>query len=116
MIEFSRYAVYYAPPADDPLAVFGAGWLGWNAVEGALAQHPEIAALPAPVERITATPRKYGFHGTLKPPFRLTGDAATLSDAVEALAREASHRLGRLGKGVQCGGLHRDLGDHNAFP
>jgi hypothetical protein len=29
-----RYAVYYAPPADSPLAALGAAWLGWDAEAG----------------------------------------------------------------------------------
>ncbi|MEL6793500.1 MAG: DUF1045 domain-containing protein [Pseudomonadota bacterium] len=86
MTVWSRYAVYYAPPEGDPLADFGSSWLGWDAASGAARAHPVIDDLPAPVEEITATPRKYGFHGTLKPPFRLNGDPAALMDAVEALA------------------------------
>ncbi|MEL7463509.1 MAG: DUF1045 domain-containing protein [Pseudomonadota bacterium] len=103
MTAFSRYAVYYAPPADDPLAAFGESWLGWDAAAGEARAHPEIAGLPGSVAEITRAPRKYGLHGTLKPPFRLSGDPAALLDAVEALAaaRPAFDapplRLARLG-------------------
>ncbi len=56
---------------------------------------------------ITATPRRYGFHGTLKPPFRLAGgtDAAGLDRALAALASDVAaftapplmlHRIGRF--------------------
>lgn len=82
MSSHSRFAIYYMPPAGG-LAEFGASWLGWDAQGGhAVAQpDPDLAAL-------TAAPRKYGFHGTLKPPFALapgqTPDA--LRDAVAALA------------------------------
>ena len=33
--------------------------------------HPDVPGLPAPVADLTARPRRYGFHATLKPPFRL---------------------------------------------
>ena len=67
---FTRFAVYYAPEPG-PLADFGAAWLGWDATAGSARAHPDIAGLPRPVAEITQTPRKYGFHGTVKPPFRL---------------------------------------------
>lgn len=63
-----RYGIYYAPPQGSALARFGASWLGRDAEAGLVVPHPEVAC---DVARITATPRKYGFHGTLKPPFRL---------------------------------------------
>ena len=100
---YSRYAVYYAPPAGDPLAAFGAAWLGWDAAAGEAKAHPPIDGLPARIAEITAAPRKYGFHGTLKPPFRFAGDCAALFDAVEAFAADRpafdapSLKLARLG-------------------
>ena len=60
----ARYAVYFAPAAGTPLAVFGARWL--NPGEGG-----ETLLEPALQRRITAPPRRYGFHATLKAPFRL---------------------------------------------
>ena len=64
----SRYAIYYAPPSGSGLARFGASWLGWDADAGAACAHPDT---PVDVATLTERPRKYGFHGTLKPPFRL---------------------------------------------
>lgn len=69
--DFKRYAIYYAPPADADWARFATGWLGWDMEAGAEVPHPEVAELPLPVSEITATPRKYGLHATIKPPFRL---------------------------------------------
>jgi hypothetical protein len=63
---YSRFAIYYVPP-NGPLANFGASWLGWDVVQGCETRHPSLTGL----RDITMTPRKYGFHGTLKPPFRL---------------------------------------------
>ena len=75
----ARLALYYAPEPDDPLTSAGQAWLGRDTETGAtVAQpaHPDIAA-------VTADPRRYGFHATLKPPFRLA-DGAGWADAVAA--------------------------------
>ncbi|MGI3163136.1 DUF1045 domain-containing protein [Pseudooceanicola sp. 200-1SW] len=90
MPDFARYAIYYAPEPG-PLADFGAAWLGWDLARGAPAAHPELPGLPRPVAELTATPRKYGFHGTVKPPFRLAPD----HDA-DGLVKAARHLATRL--------------------
>ncbi|MBO9478535.1 DUF1045 domain-containing protein [Shimia sp. R11_0] len=69
-MQFRRYGIYYTPEPG-ALADFGAQWLGWDPVAGKHCPHAEIADLPRPVEEITAMPRKYGLHGTIKPPFFL---------------------------------------------
>ena len=68
-MSYSRFAIYYVPP-NGPLADFGASWLGWDVVQGCETRQPSLSGL----RDITMTPRKYGFHGTLKPPFRLAAD------------------------------------------
>ncbi|MEM6588062.1 MAG: DUF1045 domain-containing protein [Pseudomonadota bacterium] len=121
-MEFKRYAVYYAPPPGQ-LADFGAAWLGWDMTRGAPVAHPDFPGLPMPVEEITATPRKYGFHATLKPPFRLAEgrSEAELVEAVGILGSRTFHpvmdlqlsvtQLGRFlaltatGNTAQLGGL-----------
>ncbi len=82
---YARYAIYYAL-APGPLADFGASWLGWDIADGAPRAHPDLPDLPRPVDEITRTPRKYGFHGTVKPPFRLAEgtDAEALTTAARA--------------------------------
>ncbi|KUF10496.1 DUF1045 domain-containing protein [Pseudoponticoccus marisrubri] len=74
MRDFTRYAIYYTFPPG-PLAEFGAAWLGWDAARGQEVTPPEIGPLPRPVTELTATPRKYGLHGTIKPPFQLAEGA-----------------------------------------
>lgn len=83
---FKRYAIFYTPP-DGPLAELGARWLGWDAAHGKAVAHPQICGLD--VARITAKPRKYGLHGTLKAPFRLA-DGVEQSALHEAVARFAA--------------------------
>ncbi|GAB5435515.1 DUF1045 domain-containing protein [Falsiruegeria mediterranea] len=77
---FSRYAIYFAPPADAEWTRFGASWLGWDMETGETVVHPDLAGLDVPL--ITATPHKYGLHGTIKPPFHLAE-----RQTVEALER-----------------------------
>ena len=67
-----RYALYYAPAADSPLWRFGCATLGYDAFTAS-----DIAfAVPAGCDAgswpaLTAEPRRYGFHATLKAPFEL---------------------------------------------
>jgi putative phosphonate metabolism protein len=85
---FARYAIYWAPEAGGPLARFGAEWLGWDAEAGVARAQPDLPGLPAPAAQITATPRRYGFHATMKPPFALAPGmgAGDLLGALRALA------------------------------
>ena len=69
-----RYAVYFAPQKDSPWWDAGAHWLGRNEFTDAplLPQAP-LHFEPEEWRGITAEPRRYGLHATLKAPFRLTG-------------------------------------------
>ncbi|WP_426421253.1 DUF1045 domain-containing protein [Bradyrhizobium genosp. A] len=72
MTGFPRYAIYFAAGADHALSRFGAGLLGYDAYTGDEISFPQDALHVAPDWRdITADPRKYGFHGTLKAPMAL---------------------------------------------
>ena len=88
-MDFKRYAIYYTP-APGPLAEFGAAWLGWDAVQGVEVPHPVIPDLPRPITEITHTPRKYGLHATIKPPFRpqTDTDERALCTALEAFCAD----------------------------
>jgi putative phosphonate metabolism protein len=66
-----RAAIYYAPPSDHPLSLLAARWLGRDAWSGAVSQRGEAGGFDqATLAALTAEPRGYGFHATLKPPFR----------------------------------------------
>ncbi|WP_071673521.1 DUF1045 domain-containing protein [Nioella nitratireducens] len=85
MTAYRRYGIYAVPHG--AFYAKGAAWLGWDSVAGCKLDHPEVEGLPRPVAEMTGTPRKYGFHGTVKPPFRLA-DGMTegaLRDAATAL-------------------------------
>lgn len=87
MPPYRRYAVFYTPPAG-PLAAFGASWLGWDIAHGTTVDHPDLDDLD--IATITDVPRKYGLHGTIKPPFSLaTGRTQRgLQDAMTALCSD----------------------------
>lgn len=95
-----RYAIYAAPTPGSALADRAAAWLGRDALTGL----PRPQPLPLGVESdavvaITREADRYGFHGTLKPPFRLAEgrDEAGLIAALEAYgARHPPVDLGRL--------------------
>ncbi|MDN2565907.1 DUF1045 domain-containing protein [Aquibium sp. A9E412] len=78
-----RYAIYYTPDRTDPLTRVAARWLGRDAFTGeALAPQAVGPLSAAEIAYHTAPPRRYGFHATLKAPFRLaegTGEAELLA-------------------------------------
>jgi putative phosphonate metabolism protein len=71
-----RYAIYFVPAANSALYRFGAAALGYDCFTGADVAMPD--ALPvgdAAWRELTAAPRRYGFHATLKAPFRLAAES-----------------------------------------
>jgi hypothetical protein len=83
---FKRYAIFYTP--EGRLAEWGARWLGWDSRTGTAVQTPVFAGLD--VDAVTATPRTYGFHGTLKAPFVLATDTddGVLEETAAQFARQ----------------------------
>ena len=93
---FERYAIFYTAPSG-AFADFGAAWLGWDSAKAKTATHPEILGID--IHALTATPRKYGFHATLKAPFHLAADCTedALHQAVEIFAQtHAAEDIGHL--------------------
>jgi putative phosphonate metabolism protein len=87
-----RYAIYFTPPADSPLTRLAASWLGRDPFTGAVTQPPAVSTLtPAEIAFHSAAPRRYGFHATLKAPFKLApGETEqSLIRAVDAFAAKA---------------------------
>jgi len=88
MASDARIAIYYAPLPDDPLTGLGAAWLGRDPASGAPVPQPDVPG----IEEITAEPRRYGFHATLKPPMRLAEGCgwADLMRAVRGVAAQVA--------------------------
>ncbi|WP_119421562.1 DUF1045 domain-containing protein [Desertibaculum subflavum] len=88
----SRYAIYLAPPADSELHATASALLGRDAQSGAaLPQPPMDGIAPARWAEITEDARGYGFHGTMKPPFRLAA-GSDIGNLEQALAQFAATR------------------------
>lgn len=101
-----RYGIYFSPSPATSLHELGSRWLGRDAITGQ-ALNPQLPAeLPhGDWVRATESPRRYGFHATLKPPFRLA-EGAFFEDLQTALHEFAAQReafeapkltVGRLG-------------------
>ena len=92
-----RYAVYYTPPPESPLARFGARVIGYDCFHATATPQREVAGLdPSILALATVQPRRYGFHATLVAPFRLGGgDESGLCAALAAFA--TAHRPVRVG-------------------
>ncbi|MEM1343344.1 MAG: DUF1045 domain-containing protein [Pseudomonadota bacterium] len=84
---FARYALYWAPPAGSGLEDFGAAWLGRDAAGRPSARM--AVELPLPLPQITAKAARYGFHATLKAPFRLA-EGRRAGDLDRALVETAA--------------------------
>ena len=88
-----RYAIYYTPPEQSELAKKAAAWLGRDAFTGE--KSAPVASGPLSAGEVayhTASARRYGFHATLKAPFRLApGESEQgLAAAIDAFAASAT--------------------------
>ena len=65
---YVRFAFYFAPEADSALGRFGNAWLGFDPSTGEDLPRPEVNGMGSDeIARITESPSRYGFHGTLIP-------------------------------------------------
>ena len=85
----TRYAIYFAPRPSSPLKRFADAWLGRDPDRDERVSQPVVEGLPPErLHELTAGPRHYGFHATLKAPFTpVEGlEASALLGDVEAFA------------------------------
>lgn len=83
-----RCAGYFTPAAGHPLVERASRWLGRDAFTGAHLDPPHLHDLgDVDVSAITADPRHYGFHATLRAPFEPSGSTADVCAAAAAFAR-----------------------------
>jgi putative phosphonate metabolism protein len=91
----TRYAIYVAPRPSSPLKRFADAWLGRDPDRDERVPQPVVDGItPERLHEITAAPRHYGFHATLKAPFAPAPwvEAAAMLGDVEAFAA-SRHRL-----------------------
>jgi hypothetical protein len=90
-----RYAIYFVPAADTKFYRYGSSILGYDCYSGEAVDFPESFGDGAVNwNELTATPRRYGFHATLKAPFRL------LPSCTEAQLVNALQNFAGLGHAV----------------
>lgn len=88
-----RYAIYFSPAKDHPLTETASRWLGRDAFSGTL--HDDHSAFAD----VTAEPRRYGFHATLKAPFELSekySEADLLSAFDDFAANQSAFDIPRV--------------------
>ncbi len=106
---FTRYAIYYTPPAASKWGRLGTSWLGWDLETRTEPQPPQHAALTGlDIPALTGTPRKYGLHATLKPPMRLA-EGITVSALDQACAALATRQPPVILTGLELARLGRFL-------
>ncbi|MDF0695790.1 DUF1045 domain-containing protein [Rhizobium sp. MC63] len=120
-----RYALYFSPPKDDPLTGAASLWLGRDAFSGETYAAPDHERLgQAEQFELTADPRRYGFHATIKAPFSLAASVTEkdlLTVAEEFASRTPAFEipelvLGQLGRffALIPASLHQPLQDFAA--
>lgn len=97
----TRYAVYFAP-REGAFAQRTAEWLGWNPETGVSLPQPVLPGIGDP-HAITAEPRRYGFHGTIRAPFR------PAPGVTETMIRDQVAGLAARLAPVTCKGLRLEV-------
>jgi hypothetical protein len=90
---YKRYAIYYVPSENSELDLFGKCWLGWDPYKGVETTKSDLSKLPSfkKFSSLVLTPKQYGFHGTIKAPFKLKNEY-TYND-LENKVREISKQI-----------------------
>lgn len=89
-----RYAIYFVPGHETPLYRFGASVLGYDCYTGR--DTALIAGADVRWANAVHAPRVYGFHATLKAPFRLA-NGLNESDLIQATTAFAADQPAVLG-------------------
>lgn len=101
MQQMNRYAVYFAP-REGAFAQRTAEWLGRNPETGQVLPQPVLPGISDP-HSITMDPRRYGFHGTIRAPFR------PAPDVTETMIRDQVAGLAARLSPVTCEGLRLEI-------
>lgn len=108
MTRFTRHALFVLPEPG-PFAAAAAAWLGWEIGTGMARGQPCLPDLPRPLGDLTGAARRYGFHATIKAPFRLAPDVGT--DDLALGIETVSKSLARLSLDLEI----RSIGSFVAF-
>ena len=104
-----RYAVYFVPYANAGLWDYGCRAVGYDSVHGCdVPFHAHPFYQRADIADLTADPRRYGFHGTLKAPFALA-EGRTVAELEAAVAQFAATRAPFTCRALQPAAIGRFL-------
>lgn len=95
----ARYALYFVPRPTSALAQFGSRAIGYDIWTGDVVPVSDLDAYRRSGEALTQEPRRYGFHATLKAPFRLKSgehEAALEARAAAFANARSAVSVGRL--------------------
>ena len=102
MDQAPRYAIYFVPAAHTQFYRYGSSILGYDSYTGKAVDFPrEFGDETINWNELTAPPRRYGFHATLKAPFYLS-PACTETQLVNAL--QSCTGLGPCGSYIRADG------------
>jgi len=93
-----RYAIYYLPEEKSALWQFGSAVIGYDCVSIRPVEHLNLA-IEHDLCDITEEPRNYGFHATLKAPFRLAhgvSEAELIGAVQNFVSQESALDVGDL--------------------
>lgn len=96
---FARYAIFWLPPADSPLAAFGRAWFGICPERGETGPPATFGLPEESSSEATARPRRYTLHGTIVAPFPPAEGVSTQALAAELrsfCARRIARQTGPL--------------------
>lgn len=100
-----RYAIYFAPDPVSELSELAASWIGRDAATGKPVQQPDFDCMGADeLSGITGPPRRYGFHGTLKAPFRLA-EGVSEGDLIQAMEKFCAGQPRFALEGLKAGSI-----------
>lgn len=87
-----RVAIYYAPAVQSAWWRAGSSWLGRCAATDLTITQPQLEGFTSEAfGKLTSEPRRYGWHGTLRAPFRLA-EGKSLGDVRAAVQRLCAER------------------------
>ncbi|CAD6557212.1 hypothetical protein LMG28727_06311 [Paraburkholderia kirstenboschensis] len=110
----ARIALYYAPPLSSAWWQAGSEWLGRDAESGESVEPPPVPALAQPIASLTVAPRRYGWHGTLVPPFHIA--AGCTREHVVSAAKAWAKKISPFNVPMQAAELDRFVALRAAQP
>jgi len=105
---FRRYAIFWLPPKENALAVFGREWFGTCPEQGEVGPPKTFGLREALAAEAVQRPRRYTLHGTIVAPFR-PAESVTPQMLTEELRAFCARRTARRVAPLRFSRLSRHL-------